>query len=126
MVEREAWFTWPRREPAAALEVRLTSQDVKWLRNDFAFGDPREYINKPIVKGFPDDAPVWLQQIYPSIVWTRVVPAVVLDLLCREALEAAPTVEVTDWVLSDRRPEALSRTTPTWDARGWKPPAWSW
>lgn len=122
--DREPWYVWPADSPASAVTVWLDQPSVESIQTgnyqtqqrNGAVGD---------ADGIPPDEPIWLRQIFPSIVWTRVVPAVLAQLDAADQQDEV-NLDVSTWVLSDRSPADLARTRPTQPPSGWEPSAWTW
>lgn len=114
--ERQVWFSWPSSDPANVVEIRLDSDDVDSVMTGWP--DRCE-------QGVPDDAPIWLQQVFPEIAWERVIPAAILRAVLAQP-ETPAHVDVDDWVLSSRHPRELTRTAPPSLPSGSEPSPWDW
>jgi hypothetical protein len=124
LFDRESWFVWPPSKPDEALELHLTDKDARSIRTA-AYRSVRMPGGEMGIPGVPEDEPIWLKSIDPRIVWERVVPAVVIRQL-RAYADRPPVVDVSDWVISDRRPKDLQRSRPAESTVGFDPPGWSW
>lgn len=123
--DREPWFVWPPSKPEEALELHLTDKDARSIRTAAYRSLRLEGGGETGIPGVPEDEPIWLKSIDPRIVWERVVPAVVIRQL-RAHADHPPVVDLSDWVISDRRPKDLERSRPAESTVGYDPPAWSW
>ena len=121
---REWWFVWPADNPGQVLPVGLDEANVRSIRTGVYRWGNGGFSGIP---GMPPDEPIWLTQIFPTEVWTCVVPAVVAHRSAEHPGPQDPLVlDITGWVLSDREPTKLVRTRPSEESGGWKPSDWSW
>ncbi len=123
--DRERFYVWPPTDPSRVVEVRLDTSNVEWLQTG-SYGKHLIVGDEP--SGVPPDEPIWLPLIDPSIVWTRVVPAV----LTHRGVEYPgpndpPVLDITDWALSDHAPTELVHTRPTYELHDSpREPGWTW
>lgn len=111
--ERESWYVWPAGSLSPVVRVRLAAFDVESVQTGY-YGEDFGHFIEDDERGLPQEEPIWLQQIFPRIVWTRVVPAVLADTEVARRLSEAGSgpLDISDWVLSDRPPTGLARSRP--------------
>jgi hypothetical protein len=109
--ERESWYAWPPADPSRALRVRFTEANARFVRSGYYRHVPEEGGLRG-VQGLPDDEPIWLASIFPTIVWQRIIPAAVWRSV-QDRPDDPAAVDVTGWVLSDRPPSQLARQVPS-------------
>jgi len=124
---RTWWHIWPADDPAHVVRVGLHEGDVDSVQTGY-YGHEEE--NSALqYHGLPRDRPIRLTSIFPGIVWSKMVPAAVDDLMRNGGdgyLGAAPALDLSSWALSDKRPEDLAAAVPPQRTAAYKPAPWSW
>jgi hypothetical protein len=123
--DRQWWYTWDPKEPNRAITVGFDAKSVESMQTHY-YGPMTNRVPDTDM-GLPADEPVWLVSLSPSIVWQRVVPAAVADQR-RRYLDPPdpPVLDISQWLVSDRKPGELSRTRPIEEKKEDRPPAWNW
>jgi hypothetical protein len=122
---RQTWYVWPAEDAGSVVTVRLDEQSAGSVLTGH-YKDEPDAGREQGIGGVPSDEPIWLKQIFPRIVWTRIVPAVLVQLDGRRDWDGAPPLDVTEWVLSDRTPDQLGRTRPDDLRPSYEPAEWAW
>lgn len=123
---REAWYVWAPGHAGQAVTLWLDEASADSLRTGFYENDGFALSRNDDERSMPTGRPIWLRQIFPSIVWTRIVPAVLSSLDDADGAWDGSPVDLSSWLLSDRAPATLSRTNAPPLKPGFEPAAWSW
>ncbi len=98
----ERWWVWPPTEEPP-IPFYVSDKDAAHIRSGY-------YERRTVpggqegIEGLPGDRPVSVRYLTPELVWTRIVPAVLVHLLGRSNIDRLYPVSVTsEWVFSDRQ-----------------------
>jgi hypothetical protein len=120
----ERWFTWPATGSDPEVDVWVSEAEVKRIQSGY-YRDNELPGGFESIQGMPSDEPIWLQDLFPRVVWTCVAPAVTL-CAAQGRSESGSIISLDDWVISNRRPTELIRRTPSEKPGGLQPEPWSW
>ena len=119
-LDREEWYVWPNDDPSGALEVLLDPPKVTSIQTAY-YATEAESDRGLRPSGVPDDEPVLLVYVSDHVVWERIVPTVVASLADADG----EPVDLSAWVISNRPPTGLRRTSSS-DPDRPGPATWSW
>jgi hypothetical protein len=103
----EIWYVWPATNPKIVECVRIPKEKAAFTREGYYHDDWEKIGGRK--QGLPEDEPIWLKDIFPSIVWEQVAPAAAF-LAAKGELRTP--VNMDSWVISDRKPSELQRKKP--------------
>jgi hypothetical protein len=105
--EYRIWYVWSPSDRNTVVNVRIPTDMERTIRTGYYLDDWSNQGGRE--EGLPTNAPIWLRQIFPRVVWEQVAPAVIF-----RAAEGVlhPPVNLDRWVISDRRPSQLEFDQP--------------
>jgi hypothetical protein len=111
---------WPNDDPSRAVELPLDPPTVTSIQTGYYATESESDLGlRP--RGVPEDEPIFLVYISPHVVWERIVPAVIASV----AGSDGDPVDLSAWVISNRSPTDLRRTSSS-DPDRPGPATWTW